>query len=447
MFTAAINTTPNPKTIKNAIDYNERSRERYNKLEDYYLGEHVILRREGKGFVVNNKTVTNFAEYIADISVGYLLGNPIEYQAKQGANIDPITKQLEDQMIANTDYLIAKNNSKFGRSYDYTYAVGNEIHTKAIDPRNAVMVYDDTFEHAPLFGILYTEVVPKTDTSDKDSYDYMGVIVVDKKYVYTYDKNLDLTNTVEHAFGEVPLNEYHNNENCTGDYEGVLTLIDAYNVLHSDGVNGEEQLIDAIMVLEGFGLSEEQIAKVKRTRSMTVPKGSKAEYLIKEYSGESREVLLDRTEKKIHKISMTPDMSDENFVGNSSGVAIRYKLIPFEQRTQNKENMMKPSLLRRLKMYANYLNTLKSTNEFSASQLEIRFKRNLPQNDYETSQMIVNLEGIVSKKTLSTQLSFVEDADAEEKAVKKENEEKFKEQGNAFGTGEPNNNDDDQVEE
>lgn len=41
------------------------------------------------------------------------------------------------------------------------------------------------------------------------------------------------------------------------------------------------------------------------------------------------------------------------------------------------------------------------------SEVDAVFKRNLPRNDYETSQMIMNLVGTVDKELLVSQLSFV----------------------------------------
>ena len=46
----------------------------------------------------------------------------------------------------------------------------------------------------------------------------------------------------------------------------------------------------------------------------------------------------------------------------------------------------------------------------SPADIDVVFKRALPQNDYEQSQMINNLVGLVDKETLVAQLSFVNDA-------------------------------------
>ena len=63
----------------------------------------------------------------------------------------------------------------------------------------------------------------------------------------------------------------------------------------------------------------------------------------------------------------------------------------------------------------------------SISDVDAVFKRNLPRNDYETSQMILNLDGIVDKELLVSQLSFVKDASETVEIAKQEKEESLAE--------------------
>lgn len=48
--------------------------------------------------------------------------------------------------------------------------------------------------------------------------------------------------------------------------------------------------------------------------------------------------------------------------------------------------------------------------KISTEDIDVIFKRALPQNDLETSQIINNLNGLVDRETLVSQLSFVRDA-------------------------------------
>ena len=44
---------------------------------------------------------------------------------------------------------------------------------------------------------------------------------------------------------QVPIVRYKNNDERMGDYERVLTLIDAYDRLQSDRIDDKDQFIDA----------------------------------------------------------------------------------------------------------------------------------------------------------------------------------------------------------
>ena len=129
---------------------------------------------------------------------------------------------------------------------------------------------------------------------------------------------------------------------------------------------------------------------------------------------------------------MTPNMSDENFANNSSGVAIKYKLLSFEQNIKNKERYMEKGLMERFELYNNFLATGAKMETVPLEEVDAIFKRNLPSNDYETSQMINNLADFVDKETLISQLSFIKDASEivalkeKEKKEDLENQPKFK---------------------
>ena len=110
-------------------------------------------------------------------------------------------------------------------------------------------------------------------------------------------------------------------------------------------------------------------------------------------------------------------MSDENFAANASGVAIRYKLLAFENATAKKERKFKKGLQRRLEL----INAILSITEKEYLETTITFTRNLPVNEVEIAQEINMLRGLVSNKTLLAQLPFVEDADAEIEQVAQEN--------------------------
>ena len=423
-YTLPKDTEINATVIKEAITYNEKRRERFDTLDRYYIGDQDILHREKPDLLHNNKVMINHAKYIVDTNVGYLLGNPVEYQASDKINIDAVLDCYKKQTMNDNDSEIAKNCAIFGLQYEYVFANEDaEPESAILDVRNTIIAYDNTIKHNKLFAVNYRPVFKKPTDTDPEYYD---VIFVDNKVVRNYrlkGDNLILDKEDAHAFKEVPMIEFANNKDYLGDFETVVSLIDAYNLIQSDRVNDREQLVDAILCFYGMKFTPEQMAELKEHRMISnIPMDGKIEYLIKTLNESDTDILRKNIENDIHKISMTPNLADENFANNSSGVAISYKLLAFDQNIKNKERYFERGLMERFRLYNNFLNTKSSMPIVPTEEVDAIFKRNLPRNDYETSQMILNLQGIVDKELLVSQLSFVCDSKETVELAAKEDE-------------------------
>jgi SPP1 family phage portal protein len=389
------------------------------------MGNHEIFNRtkENDG-LKNNKVMINHAKYITDMAVGYLLGNPVDYQASDGYDIEPIIDAYARQTINDLDSEIAKDVSIYGIQREYVYA-NEEAEPKSceIDNENSIIVYDDTVEHNKMFGLIYRPIY------EGNTFKYYDIIYCDDKSIIEYQSTDKVLSKIgeekPHMFGKVPMIEYKNNPELIGDFEPVISLIDAYNMLQSDRVNDKEQLVDAILCMYGMDFTDEQAELLKESRMLaSIPADGKVEYLIKQLQEGDVDVLRKNLERDIHKISMVPNMSDENFVGNASGVAIKYKLLAFEQMTKNKERYMEKGLKERFELYNNFLVANSKMQEVPLEEVDAVFKRNLPQNDFEISQMINNLVDIVDTETLLAQLSFIKDPSDIIEAKETEDEDK-----------------------
>nr|DAP67099.1 MAG TPA: PORTAL PROTEIN [Caudoviricetes sp.] len=433
MYTLPKDTKINAKILNDVIKYNEEFKKRYDKLERYYLGKHDIVERKKGDISINNKVMVNHAKYITDTNIGYLLGNPVDYQVNDEYNIGPILKEFNKQTISDLDSEIAKDLSIFGVQHEYVY-VNEKSEPKSceIDNRNAIVVYDDTVEHNKLFGLIYRPIYKGKVI------DHYEVIYCDNKEITTYECKDKVLNKIEktktHVFGDVPLIEYKNNPEYLGDFEEVISLIDAYNILQSDRINDKEQLVDAILCLYNMDFTPEQAEMLKETRMLSsIPEDSKVEYLIKQLNEQQVDILRQNIERDIHKISMTPNMSDENFVGNASGVALRYKLLAFEQNIKNKSRYMEKGLKERFRLYNNFLSTNSKMELIPIEEVDVVFTRNLPSNDFEISQMINNLTDLIDRETLISQLSFIKDASDIIEAKDKEDKDR---EDNSFNINE-----------
>ena len=348
-------------------------------------------------------------------------------------DIDSILTRYAEQSMSDTDAGIALDAAIYGVAYDLTFTDEEaEPQTVQIDPRNTLMVYDDSVQHRELFAINCAQVKDK----DGNKINKVTAYTAEKIITITLDADgnvLEAPKEKAHFFGAVPVTEYANNKSYMGSFEPVLGLIDAYNTIQSDRVNEREELADAILVLKNFTLDEKRQQNLRDLRLLTsVPADGDAYYLTKSQSESDADILKKSSGDDIHKFSKTPNLSDENFVGNSSGVALNYKLLAFEEEAKTHERFIEKGLKKRLTLYFNLENHLKQgavgKTAKEISRVDVVFNRNLPKNDYETSQMITNLQGIVKDEYLVKQLSFVDNA---EKALEDTAPDEYPEQ---YGT-------------
>lgn len=250
---------------------------------------------------------------------------------------------------------------------------------------------------------------------------------------------------VPHYLGEIPIIEYLNNKLAIGDFELQIPLIDAYNALMSDRITDKEQFIDAILAIYGTLLSdddepgtEEEDQNIKKAKErlkkykvLEMPDTAKAEYLTRTFDESGVEIQKKAIEQDIHKFSHIPCMSDESFGGNVSGVAMEFKLLGMENITKIKTRYYKKGLRKRLRIFCNYLAL--HGKSVDPTGITMTFTRALPKNLLEISQIVANLWGKVSRKTLLSQVPFVDDVDEEMKALDEETEENLKRQQEVFG--------------
>lgn len=408
------------------IEKHTRAGERYSVLRNYYLGKHAILdrRKESEG-TANNKLVCNHAKYIVDSATAYLVGNNITYSSDE--DITVLQQAYDEQEISNVDNDLVKSMGIYSAAYELVYASDDSKPVSVVlDAQNTFVVYDSDVQQTPLFGVHYFK---KYDVDGNCT----GVecTVYDKENSYRFASDSDnwyamkLEEQNENFFGGVQIIEYKNNRERQSDFEQLIPLIDAYNILQSDRVNDKEQFVDAFLFLRDLEIDSEQAKKLREERILVGYAGSDAKYLDKVLSENDVEILRKSIKEDIHRFSQVPDLSDESFGGNQSGVAIRYKLLGFEQMVKNKERYLSKSLRMRMELYINYLSRKGSMKYIPTYKISITFTRCLPVNELEKSEMIRNLSGIVTNKTLLSQLPFISDPEREVQELADEESQKF----------------------
>lgn len=403
--------------INDCIKQFELDESRLEELHEYYVGLSAITERTRTTGLPNNLLMHAYPAYIATMTSGYLIGDPVQYLSDNEPGLVALLDAYNAADVQSIDAEIALAQAVYGRGVELVYADSQaRPRTTAIDPENAFVVYADDAEGLPLFGVYRLTGVDSNGSSYiKRIYVYTGIDIVE----YSVDADgyvVDEVSRVAHNFIVCPLVEYWNNNSCTGDYENVISLIDAYDVLQSDRVNDKEQFANALLVLTGVvgidsptGDTRSAAQRLREEGTLSLPDvGAKAEYLIKSLNEADTDILRESIKADIHKFSLVPDLTDLNFAGNSSGVAMKYKLLGLEQLTKIKERWFREGLRWRLRLFCGFL-SLKGKPTLDADSVQMMFRRSLPVNDLEIAQMVQMLSGLVPAKTLLSQVPFVED--------------------------------------
>lgn len=421
------NTGLTPVLIKSLIGSHKKEITRLDSLDSYYRSNAPIMKRKKKDTTkANNKLVTNYAKYITTMSTGYFVGIPVQTRCKDENFLARLTTVFKYNDEADLNTTLAINNSKYGYSYELHYMdeLGrNRI--AAVDPREIIYITDNTLNDEPTMAIRYFEIKNAIDNSSK----VYSIEVYTKETIITYEMDGDSITPIgelQHPFKDIPIIRYINNTDETGDYEPVLTLIDAYDKIQSDTANDFEELTDSFLSVSGVTLEPEQALKLKEMKVFNFPSGDgKVEFVTKNVNDTALENFKTRLDSDIHKNSYTPNMSDENFVGNSSGVSMAYKLQGLEFLTGIKEQKFKKGLFRRVELLSNVL-SIRANQQMDYTTVDFIFTRNNPKNLIEIVEMVTKLTGTISSETKLDLLPMV-DKDQEIKRLQHDKEQQQQE--------------------
>jgi SPP1 family phage portal protein len=224
-------------------------------------------------------------------------------------------------------------------------------------------------------------------------------------------------------FEGVPIVGFANNAELQGDAEKVLTIIDAVDRTVSD-VNSEvEQFRLAYLAIYGYAnIDDTFLQQLKKTGCLGFSEPTdKAEFITKNMDGTTIEAHLDRLEQAIYHISGVPDMRDEAFGGNSSGVALKFKIMPMENLCKMAENKFIAALRQMFTVLSSKWAV--EAIAFDTDSLMFKFKRNFPLNLLDEAQTAQALTGIVSQETVLGTLSIVKNPKDEMEKMKKEQQD------------------------
>lgn len=412
-------------------------RPRLKTLEEYYKGENVNIltgQRRKEKHLADNRATHNFARYVSQFIQGYLVGNPVKTEYPED-DIEELIVDLNrhnNEAAHNSD--LALDQSIFGRAYEMVYRnEQDEVRYTQLSSLDTFVIYDMTVECRPLAGVRRIE---------NQFTDEVYILVYTDKHIHVYNLNegreVTLSETHDHHFGEVPIIEYENNKYRQGDFEDVLSLIDLYDAAQSDTANYMQDLNDAMLKIAGnLDIDLEQAKEMRDANILmlqTTPsegmaqQRADADYIYKKYDVQGTEAYKDRLFNNILLFTSIPNLLDEEGMTAQSGEALKMKLFALSQKRATKERMFEKALRQRYTLINNIME-LASEATFDPDHITFSFTENLPSMINKELEWFTKAGGVLSQETLINNLSFVDNAqeeleriEAEDKQIKRTHE-------------------------
>ena len=389
-----------------------------NRYKNYYDGIQAILN---KSYTDDTKpcsrTVINYCLNIVNSYGGYIATpGHISYRSEQ--DIEDVMEILKynDYQAQDSDFLL--DALVYGVACELMY-IDASGHTRfrLINPTNCFGVYDDSLTGDLMYFVRMYKV---NDWDDSDTYNVDVYSDYDIKHYKMSGANGYLTFVKDepHYFAQCPANIFALPDGKS-IFDCILSLQDAANELLSDEIDDYSAFCDAYLALVGVDADAEDVAAMKANRVLVLPEGADARWITKNANDAQVENILKRIHEAIYRVAQCPDFSSESFVGGvSSGIAIQYRLTGMETRAGKIEALMKKALQRRVEIICG-IASLKLGEEVYRD-IEISFKRNIPEDTTATINLINSLKGTVSDATLLSQLDFITDVNAELEAVQEQ---------------------------
>lgn len=439
MFYINKNTELNIELLQKMINkFNIEVKPKLEKNKKYYDGIQNILNKSYSDETKPcNKTVTNYCKNIADSYCGYL-ASPGFISYRSDGDIEEVMNVLRynDYQAEDSDFLLDALVYGTASELMYTDELG-KVRFKLIDPTQCFAVYDDSLTGDLLY---FVRMYPVNEWDDQDVWhvDVYGEWKVNRYKMTGNNGYLEFIEEKYHFFNQCPANVF-NLPDEKSIFDCILTLQDAANELLSSEIDDYSAFCDAYLALTGMDADSEDIKSMKENRVLILPEGASASWLTKAASDAQVENILKRIHDSIYRIAACPDFSSESFVGGvSSGIAIRYRLTGMETRAAKICAEMKKALQRRVEIICS-IASLKLGEEIFRD-IEITFKRNIPEDQTSIINMINTLKGTVSDATLLSQLDFIQDVNAEIEAVEAQKKANIE----AYGFGLTNTTDEEE---
>ena len=385
----------------------------YDSMDLYYKGDHDINRLYNKfPNRANQIVIDNFVNKFINEEVQYSLGNPLSYVSMSGDKtvIDEIYKSVFHWKDTHNQKLM-RTLEIFGKAFILNYIDSKgRFSEKILSPKNAICYCDD--DGVPVRFIHF--YIPKYETTEyHDIYYPDGSIEI-------YKGN-SLIQTKTQPFNGIPVSvcQLDNIEDTI--YFKIKQLQDSYNEILSDQVNTISDYRRAYLVISGVMVDDEMEQKLKTHGLLNLQsaQNTSVKWLVKDMPDGYIQNTLERIRGAIYETCNHID-GNEKLQSNTSGTALRNRLVFLEQRCNSMLEVVVNSIYERIERLFEYL-TIKN-KQYDITDIKIVTAPSIPQDEISIIQGLSQL-GIgtnISLETALSRLPFIENPAQEIAKIKQE---------------------------
>lgn len=413
MYKFSIEQVKDPVILTKLVKkFKAKERRRFNKAQRYYEVKNDIYARKMSDLKENNKIAHGFARYITNMATAYFIGKPVRYSVDDEAYQKALDDVLNKNYINMLNFEVSKEASKKGIGFLLIYInEEGKLKIKKCDAEEIIPVFSTSLGEYLECAVRLSEEYDIDGKFLKE-----GADIYDKERIYHYERtnraaDFEFVSDEPHLLSDVPVIVIKNNEEMIGDYEPQYSIIDGYDKGQSNTGNEVDYFADSYLALVGAGGGLESIGSeepdedgnraaknLKENKLLFLDEGGQAYFVEKNPNDTVTENYKNRLFKDLFFLSQVPALTDENFSGNLTGVAIRYKLTGLEELAIMKENNFQAAQHKMIKLITDYLNMIQN-KEYDPEQVTQKYTRNFIDNESEIISNVTQLENVVSKET------------------------------------------------
>ncbi|MCL1995549.1 MAG: phage portal protein [Defluviitaleaceae bacterium] len=385
---------------------------------------------------IDSRTLVGFEHYIVNMAKGYLAGkSPLysfdetseTYTEEYAEMVDTIKRVNDDSSVFAE---LIHSFISTGAAYLYISAdENNNINYTPISGRGAIAIYDYAIRPR-MTALLRTwqedkeQIMEITTATSQRRYNSKGESISFEDY----DENGVLRELHEKQlyWGAVPAVAFEQPDGIA-IFEPAIDLIDVYENMLTNARNMTQYNDAAKIIIRNHNAHpnkyiidpqtgeqtinpawHQEIKEIYEAPAIFFPNEGDAQWLIKQVDYNGLISFLKQLEELIFMTTSVPNMADKQFAGNTSGVALRYKMYALDQYVTTLDRIFKKGYRRLWEIITDRIN-LRNSTDYSSTDILISFDTNAPDDRDGDMARAINAKknGLLSHQT-AIEISGVE---------------------------------------